>query len=65
MKKAKNILLLGANSDIAIAIGREFASKGSNIFLASRNIKNLEAESKHLELLYKIKSKSFYFDASK
>tara|TARA_Y100001935_G_scaffold255190_1_gene267015 strand:+ start:7595 stop:8335 length:741 start_codon:yes stop_codon:yes gene_type:complete len=64
MKKAKNILLLGANSDIAIAIGREFASKGSNIFLASRNIKNLEAESKHLELLYKIKSKSFYFDAS-
>lgn len=64
MKKNKNILLLGANSDIATAIGREFASKGSNIFLASRNIKNMEAETRHLELLYKVKSKFFYFDAS-
>jgi short-subunit dehydrogenase len=64
MKKNKNILILGANSDIAIAIGREFASKGSNIFLASRNLKNMEIESQHLELLYKVKSKFFYFDAS-
>jgi len=37
----KNILVLGAGSDMAIAIAKEFASKGYGLQLAGRNIPNL------------------------
>lgn len=57
------VLILGANSDIARATARAFASDGYNIQLASRNTKELEKEVEHLEVKFGIKAQAFYFDA--
>lgn len=36
------ILIIGANSDIAKAVAREYASQGYNLYLAARNVENLK-----------------------
>lgn len=57
------ILLLGGNSGIGRATGRRFAQAGYNIYLASRNIEELENECAHLEVKYGVQTKALYFDA--
>lgn len=47
---SKSILIIGGTSDIGIAVAKKFALNGYNIFLAARNIQNLESVKKDLEL---------------
>ena len=42
MSKNKTILIIGAKSDIALAVAKKFASKGYNLQLAARNSSELE-----------------------
>ena len=51
---SKSILIIGGTSDIGIAVAKKFALNGYNIFLAARNIQNLESVKKDLELNNKI-----------
>lgn len=37
------VLIIGAKSDIAKATAREYAKNGYNVYLAGRNINELEA----------------------
>lgn len=57
------VLLLGANSGMARAIGRRFAQAGYNVYLASRNTEELEKECAHLEVKYGVHAKTLFFDA--
>ena len=52
---SKSILIIGGTSDIGIAIAKKFAFNDYNIFLTTRNIKNLDTVKKDLELNKKIK----------
>lgn len=57
------VLLLGANSDIAKAVGRKFAAEGYNLQLASRNTDELNKEVEHLRIKYGIEALAYSFDA--
>jgi hypothetical protein len=57
------LLVLGANSDIAVATARKFAQEGWNIYLASRNVDNLVKETANLRLRYGIEARESFFDA--
>jgi short-subunit dehydrogenase len=59
------VLILGAGSDIARATARRFAESGHDIYLASRNVIDLNAEAANLALKYNVAAKSYYFDALK
>lgn len=59
----KWILILGANSNIAIATAHRFAQDGSSIYLASRNVTELNKEASNLQIRYGVKVKVKYFDA--
>lgn len=58
------VLLLGATSDIAIAIARAMAIEGNNIQLAARNAKRLEPLCTDLEIRYSVKCSTHEFDAT-
>ena len=57
------VLILGAKSDIGIALAHEFAKTGNQIFLAGRNIYELENEKKKLEMENSVKVSLYEFDA--
>ena len=57
------LLVLGANSDIAVATARKFAKEGWNIYLASRDMVNLTKEAANLRLRYGVEAKESFFDA--
>ena len=57
------LLVLGANSDIAVATERRFAKEGWNIYLASRDMDNLAKEAANLRLRYGVEAKESFFDA--
>lgn len=57
------VLILGANSDIAKAIANIYSKNSFNIYLAGRNISELEANAKNIEIRYGNKAKAIYFDA--
>ena len=59
------ILILGARSDIAMAVAHRFAKAGYDIQLASRNVKNLADNKSDLELRYDISVSLHEFDALK
>lgn len=59
----KWLLVLGANSDMAVAIARRFAQAGWSIQLASRNIEALQTEAQHLQVAYGIQTETYHFDA--
>lgn len=63
MSSEKWLLVLGANSDMAIAIVRRFAQAGWHIQLASRNIEALQTEAQHLQVAYGIQTETYHFDA--
>jgi short-subunit dehydrogenase len=57
------ILILGAGSDIAVATARRFAEEGYNIFLASRNLEELNKEALNLGIRHGVAAQALYFDA--
>ncbi|MGD9581594.1 MAG: SDR family NAD(P)-dependent oxidoreductase, partial [Vampirovibrionia bacterium] len=59
----KNVLILGASSDLAKALSHKYAANGYNIILAGRKVKEIELDSKNLEIRYNIKATAHYFDA--
>ena len=60
-----NLLVLGANSDMAQAIARKFAqAEKADLYLASRHLETLEKRAKDIEIRYAVKAKPLYFDAT-
>jgi short-subunit dehydrogenase len=60
-----NLLILGANSDIARAIARKFAAaEQANLYLASRQLEALRKRAKDLEIRYQVEARPLYFDAT-
>ncbi len=60
-----HLLILGANSDIALAIARLFAQvESATLYLASRNMERLTRKAKDLEIRYQIRAVPLYFDAT-
>ena len=59
------ILILGARSDIAMAVAHRFAKAGYEIQLAARNVENLADNKSDLELRYEISVSLHEFDALK
>lgn len=58
------ILILGANSDVAYAFAKKMASIDHvDLYLASRNIKQLEKKTADLETRYNVDAQAVYFDA--
>lgn len=59
----KNVLILGATSDMAQAIGRKYAAAGYSLTLAARNIEMLEAVAGDLVVRSGADIQSVEFDA--
>lgn len=59
----ENVLILGAASDMAVAIARKFASEGYSVTLAARNNEKLLALEADLKVRYKGSAYSVRFDA--
>lgn len=59
----KHILILGAKSDIAKALAKEYASHGYHLILAGRQIEELIDFANGLKLKYNISVQLKYFDA--
>jgi decaprenylphospho-beta-D-erythro-pentofuranosid-2-ulose 2-reductase len=59
------VLILGATSDMAVALAKKFASKGYNIQLAARNADRLKPLQSDLSIRYTITSSIHEFDATK
>lgn len=63
MKQNQNILILGANSDIAQALAHKFASNGHYIVLAARNSTQLAHAVTDLKIRYSVEAYLVEFDA--
>jgi len=60
-----NLLVLGANSDIAYGIAKQFAKyENADLYLASRDLESLEKKATDIQIRYKVKAKPIYFDAT-
>lgn len=59
----ENVLILGATSDMAVAIARQLAMEGYSITLAARNTDRLSALEGDLRVRYKAMVSSVRFDA--
>jgi decaprenylphospho-beta-D-erythro-pentofuranosid-2-ulose 2-reductase len=58
------LLILGANSEVAEAVARKFAQRErANIYLASRNLELLEKQANDLEIRCQVKAQPLLFDA--
>ena len=62
MSKNKTILIIGAKSDIAIAVAHKFASEGYNLQLAARNSLELDAVVSDLKIKYEINVSAYELD---
>lgn len=59
------ILVLGANSDVAHAVSKKFASaEGANLYLASRRLDLLEKKASDIEIRYQVEARPMLFDAA-
>ncbi len=58
------VLLLGATSDMAVAIARKMAEKGNNIQLAARNSNRLQALQSDISVRYNVACTIHEFDAT-
>ena len=65
MRQNKTILIIGAKSDIALAVAKKFASKGYNLQLAARNSSELEVIVSDLKIRYKINVSKYELDILK
>lgn len=59
----ENVLILGAASDMAVAIARQLATNGYSITLAGRNAERLSAIESDIRIRHKATVSSVYFDA--
>jgi short-subunit dehydrogenase len=57
------LLILGANSDMAIATAKHYAKNGYNLYLASRNINECEKNAVDIRLRYAVEVQALAFDA--
>ena len=62
MTKNKTILIIGAKSDIAIAVAYKFASKGWDLQLTSRNCSELKLLVKDIKIRYKVNISVYELD---
>jgi decaprenylphospho-beta-D-erythro-pentofuranosid-2-ulose 2-reductase len=60
---SKNALILGATSDMALALARKFASQGFSITLAARNVARLKATQADLQIRHRVAVDVVRFDA--
>lgn len=58
----KNVLIIGASSDLAIELAKIFASNGHNIVLASRNIEKLKKTSIDIINKFSVECNFYEFD---
>lgn len=59
-----NLLMLGANSDVAYALAKQFAkAEQADICLASRDLELLEKKATDLHVRYQVSTKAVRFDA--
>lgn len=58
----KTILILGASSDIGIAIAKKYSQHGFDIQLAARNVLRLEKTACDLKVRYQVKVSLYEFD---
>ena len=65
MRQNKTILIIGAKSDIALAVAKKFASKGFNLQLAARNSSELGVIVSDLKIRYKINVSNYELDILK
>ena len=63
MSKKDSVLILGARSDIAMAVAHRFAGSGYDIQLAARNVQSLDADKCDIELRYQVSVTLHEFDA--
>jgi decaprenylphospho-beta-D-erythro-pentofuranosid-2-ulose 2-reductase len=59
----ENVLILGAASDMAVAIARKFAAEGYTLMLAARNLERLQAIEADLKVRHQAPVTSVQFDA--
>ena len=60
-----HLLILGANSDIALATARQFAAHArTDLYLASRDLELLAKKARDLEIRYEIQAQALPFDAA-
>jgi short-subunit dehydrogenase len=59
----ENVLILGAASDMAVAIARKFASEGYSITLAGRNVEKLHQLEADLRIRHRAPVSAVRFDA--
>ena len=65
MSKNKTILIIGAKSDIAVAVAHKFASEGYNLQLAARNSSELDSVVSDLKIRYEISISTYELDILK
>jgi decaprenylphospho-beta-D-erythro-pentofuranosid-2-ulose 2-reductase len=58
------VLILGATSDMAIAIARKFASRKYNIQIAARNINHLSSIASDIRIRHQVECSTHAFDAT-
>ena len=58
------VLILGAGSDMAVAIAREFAGNKYDIQLAARNVSAIAPLEQDLRIRYQVQTSSYAFDAT-
>ncbi|TWV99671.1 SDR family oxidoreductase [Chitinophaga pinensis] len=58
------VLILGAGSDMAVAIAREFAANKYDIQLAARNVASIAPLEQDLRIRYQVQTSSYAFDAT-
>ena len=62
MSKNKTILIIGAKSDIAVAVAHKFASQGYNLQLAARNSSELDEVVSDLKIRHEINVSTYELD---
>jgi decaprenylphospho-beta-D-erythro-pentofuranosid-2-ulose 2-reductase len=60
---SKNALILGATSDMALALARKFGSEGYSITLAARNVEKLRATQSDIQIRQGVEVHIVRFDA--
>jgi short-subunit dehydrogenase len=60
---SKNALILGATSDMALALARKFGSQGYSITLAARNLEKLKATQSDIQIRQRVAVNIVQFDA--
>jgi decaprenylphospho-beta-D-erythro-pentofuranosid-2-ulose 2-reductase len=63
MKNKPWVLILGANSGMAIACAHRYAKSNYNLYLASREVRSCEENAQDIRLRYQVKVQSVFFDA--